>query len=101
MMTLEQILLTLKHTIKNARIKEYEYLEEEENVILIIFAQEPPDSELWLKRYRGKKFGVLKYEFGKVYGLIWKIPGALVKMICNLVGVEGLNYKIGGLRIEL
>jgi hypothetical protein len=46
MMTLEQILLTLKHTIKNARIKEYEYLEEEENVILIIFAQEPPDSEL-------------------------------------------------------
>jgi hypothetical protein len=35
-------------------------------MILRILAQESPDSELRLKRYRRKKFGGLKLEFGKL-----------------------------------
>jgi hypothetical protein len=33
---------------------------------MIILAQESSDSELRLKTYGGKRFGELKYEFGKL-----------------------------------
>jgi hypothetical protein len=62
-----------------------------------ILAQESPGSELRLKRYGGRKFGGLKYEFRKLWGFICKILGALVKSICKLKKMEGLNYKTGGL----
>jgi hypothetical protein len=35
-----------------------------------------------------------RLEFWKLYGLICKILGALVKRICNLEGVDGLKCKI-------
>jgi hypothetical protein len=50
---------------------------------------------------KGRMFGWLKYEFGKLSGLNWKIAGVLVNWNCNLEKVEGINIKIGGLRIEL
>jgi hypothetical protein len=46
-----------------------------------------PKLEFW------KPLG-LKYEFGKCWGPIWKIPGALVKRICNLEQGEGFMCKI-------
>jgi hypothetical protein len=67
-------------------------------VILRILVQESPDSELRWKRYEGLKFGGLKYEFGKVQELLWKIAGALVERICNLEQWEGLKCKNGGMR---
>jgi hypothetical protein len=38
-------------------------IEKEEDMIMRISAKESPDSELRLKRYIGKKFRGLKYEF--------------------------------------
>jgi hypothetical protein len=70
-------------------------------VILKILAQESPDSELQLKRYEGLKFQGPKLEFGKLWGLICKISGALVKRICILVEVEGCMCRIGGARANL
>jgi hypothetical protein len=59
-----------------------------------ILAQESPDSELLFKRYEGKKFGGLKYEFRRLWGLIWKVAGALVNWGCNLEKGGGLKCKI-------
>jgi hypothetical protein len=36
----------------------------------------------------------LKYEFGKCWGHIWKIAGALVKGICSLEQEKGFMCKI-------
>jgi hypothetical protein len=69
-------------------------------MILRILAQQSPDSEVWLKRHGRLKFRGLKYEFGKDQGFIWKIAGALVIMICNLEGVEGLKCKIWWARAD-
>jgi hypothetical protein len=44
-------------------------------VILRILAQESSGSELQLKRSEGLLFQGLKYEFGKLWGLIWKTAG--------------------------
>jgi hypothetical protein len=49
------------------------------------------------------RFEVLgaKIRIWKVLGLISEFARALVKRICNLYEVEGLNFKIGGIRVEL
>jgi hypothetical protein len=43
----------------------------------------------------------LKYEFRKLYGLIWNIAMALMSWICKLEHLKGLKCKNGGLRIDL
>jgi hypothetical protein len=70
-------------------------------VILKILAQKSPDSKLRLKRYADLKFRGQKYEFGSMWGLIWKMAGALVNWNCNLEQMDDINYKIGGLGVEL
>jgi hypothetical protein len=55
-----------------------------EDVILRILAQESPDSKLQLKRYGRKKLWRPNLDFGRLYGLLWKIPVALVHWIQNL-----------------
>jgi hypothetical protein len=52
-------------------------------------AQESPDSELWLKRYGGKKFRGLNQNFGKIHWHIWKYR-KFGGILCKFGGPRGI-----------
>ena len=54
-----------------------------------------------MKRYGRMKFQGQKCDFGKLWGLICKMTGALLNWKCNLEKTEGLKCKFGGLRAIL
>jgi hypothetical protein len=51
-----------------------------------ILAQEPPDSELRLKRYEGKKFRGRNWNFGSLLGYIGKYTMCR-GLLCKNIGV--------------